>query len=293
MPLAYAPHEKTVAPFFAGLSSGAPPHASLWLGPDGVGKFLWAREAARVGLCLERGESDCRCLSCTHADNHPDFIVLGPAPETLKIESIRAVVHKCTLRPLVAKRRVVIVRDAHRLTVQAQNALLKTLEEPPGQSLFFLVTHREHQLLRTIRSRCHRLRFAPLDEPSLRALFAEGLAKADDASSVLAAAAGSAAQLERLLEAKADEATSNLARLLRAAPAARLAAAEALAVDLETTELATVRFGHQLAVWTREGNPAQRAKAHGLFAALGELLLQAEGHANRRLLWERWLLSVR
>jgi DNA polymerase III subunit delta' len=284
LPLPYPPHIEVTDPVKAGFLADRPHHANLWTGPDGVGKYLWALTLARLALKADGP-----------LESHPDFIVLGPEPAALKIEPLRELMAKCAMKPMLAERRVVIVRDAHAMTPQAQNAFLKTLEEPPGQTVFFLLTHQDRKLLRTIRSRCQNVRFAPLDEASLRAIHADKLAALppETVPTLLAAAAGSAALLGRLIGAlEGDDTLSRpLGPLLKAPLRERLAAVEALAESQESTQIGAIRLGQQLTQWARAGNDEQRRRAVQLFGDLQELVLRAEGNGNRKLLWERWLLS--
>jgi DNA polymerase-3 subunit delta' len=298
-PLAYPPHNKAMMPVLTALKSGRQHHANLWSGPEGIGKYLWARKIGRYALCLNSDvffDDNCTCVSCSQTDQHPDLVVLGNEPESLKVDRVRVLLAACSMKPMISKRRVVIIRDVHLLTPQAQNAFLKTLEEPPGQTIFFLLTHLERKLLQTIRSRCQHVRFAPLDAPAMRTIFKEALDPlAEDARvGFISASMGSGAQLLRLVEAaKADDLFSKpLGGLLRAPMRERLVAAEALAESQQTTELGAIRLAAQLADWTRDGQPHQRKKALQLFSDLNELVLRAQGNGNRKLLWEKWLLSV-
>jgi len=277
-PVLYAPHATLAAKLVTKLRDGTLAHGTLWLGADGIGKFLWASTLARQALCLKDAGDSCACASCGSLADHPDFISLEPG--TLKIEHIREVIGRASLKPLVSRHRVVIVRDAHLLTIGAQNALLKTLEEPSGQTLFFLITHRERVLLPTIRSRCQKLRFAPFDAAGFAAHFAE-LAPAAGASG------GSIAEAKRIQQSEVKA----LNVLMRGSVSERIAAAEGLGADQETTLAAARRYADQLTQWTRSGTAEQRSRAQTLFNGLSDLVWRSEGNVNRRLLWERWLLS--
>lgn len=267
------------------LHDGSLRHASLFVGPEGVGKWLHALRFAQKALCLAEGSDDCACESCSKTADHPDLLVLGLEPDSFKIDAVRELIGRCQMRPLVSQRRVVIVRDAHLLTPQAQNAFLKTLEEPPGGTVFFVLTHRERSMLPTIRSRCQIVRFAPLDAEAMAA--ALGIASVEP--QVALAAAGSAVVAERLL---AGEGIEPLSQLLRATVKKRLDAAEKLAKEHDITLQAARRYAVELKRFASDGLPPQRAKAHRLFLELSELVRASEGHGNRRLLWERWLLSA-
>jgi DNA polymerase-3 subunit delta' len=105
------------------------------------------------------------CLSCRRIARgiHPDVVVLEPSDTgTIKIEPVRDVIDRANYRPFEGRRRVVIVDEADALVPQAQNALLKTLEEPPSASVFVLVSSMADTLLPTVRSRCRPLRFGDL-----------------------------------------------------------------------------------------------------------------------------------
>ncbi len=94
---------------------------------------------------------------------HADVLVVEPGDTgAIKVEQVRDAIDRTAYRPFEGRRRVVIIDEADALAVAAQNALLKTLEEPPPASVFVLVTSRPDVLLPTVRSRCQRLRFGRL-----------------------------------------------------------------------------------------------------------------------------------
>ena len=152
------------------------PPCLLFTGPDGVGKRLTAVTLAARINCESRfdreNESAEACGACGACERiergvHPDVILIAPEESgAIKVDTIRAAVAQAGYRPFEGRRRVVIIDEADRMVDQAQNALLKTLEEPPSGSMFLLVTARPHQLLATIRSRCPALRFGgvPVDD---------------------------------------------------------------------------------------------------------------------------------
>ena len=164
-------HEKPIAFLNTVLRNGQLGHAYLFYGADGIGKRQVALRLAQTILCEEHadgaaGDACGACRGClqTEARTHPDFMLIEPDQELanpqIKIEQIRELESQVVYRPLVAGRKVFVVDEAHRLTIGAANALLKTLEEPPTHALFLLVTSRLDALPATIRSRCQRLRFA-------------------------------------------------------------------------------------------------------------------------------------
>ena len=151
------------------------PHAMLIRGPEGTGKLVFATALAQ-GLLCERpgasGEGCGACPGCTwlNQGSHPDLRLLGPqepeeageagesrekkARPQIAVEQVRELAHFLNLSSHRGKARVVLIHPAESLNVNAANALLKNLEEPPPQTYFLLVAHRWHQLLPTIRSRC-------------------------------------------------------------------------------------------------------------------------------------------
>ena len=148
------------------------PNGLLFWGPGGVGKRLTAMEFAKALNCTGRGDrpellDGCgECLSCrkTMNGNHPDVVLLSPVKKSriIDVESISTLSEMASLRAYEGRWRVFIILEADRMGVSAQNHFLKTLEEPPGNSVFILITEFPGILLPTIRSRCQRLRFGAL-----------------------------------------------------------------------------------------------------------------------------------
>ncbi len=153
-----------------GEAAGAPPSA-----PPAVAS---APPAFAIDACGS-------CTACTKIARgvHPDLLIVEPGDNgSIRIDQVRDVVDRAAYRPFEGKRRVVIVDEADALVPAAQNALLKTLEEPPPSSVFILITSRPAMLLDTVRSRCPQLRFplaaaASVDEEA-RAVAARVLAQA-------------------------------------------------------------------------------------------------------------------
>ncbi len=166
------------------LRSGRTPHAYLFVGPEGVGKELTAKALAARLLCGgaagDPADDACgRCAACRllAADGHPDFHLVHRGlhrwhPERtvrqskglyLVVDVVRHfVIEPAALKPAQGPRRVFVIRDAERMNDEAQNALLKTLEEPPGTAVLVLLTTAASRLLPTIRSRCQEVPFGLL-----------------------------------------------------------------------------------------------------------------------------------
>lgn len=203
------------------LAAGKVPSALLFHGPEGVGKRLAARALATALACQAAGAEACgRCASCMMAEKgiHPDIRTLDAAyqaplrkeesqrdPEKQRewvVDAVRELRSEMERRSMSGGWKTAIVDDAHRMTLEAQNALLKMLEEPPPRTLWVLVTGRRERLLPTILSRTQPVFFPPLEEADVRALLeAEGLTS-EEAASLAALSEGSARNALDLREAE-------------------------------------------------------------------------------------------
>ncbi|MHB8708327.1 MAG: DNA polymerase III subunit delta' [Desulfuromonadales bacterium] len=181
-------HERQKDILRRALSGGRLAHAYLFAGPEGVGKRLMALAVARVLFCAE-GTGCGECPACRKLDhrNHPDLHVLEPDGNSIKIEQVRAIQRDLSLRPLEGRRKVCLIEAAELMTTAAANALLKTLEEPRGDTLLILLSSQPQRLLETIRSRCQMLQFPRQSLELIRASLQTQLGVADDEAHVLAA----------------------------------------------------------------------------------------------------------
>ena len=168
------------------IESGRIPSSYLFSGPEGIGKNLVARNFAKAVNCLNRVGSDpCdNCASCRKIDsnNHPDVHLIPPSDkleggeetgDAIKIEHIRQLQDSIILRPYEGKYKVFIIDNAHLFTPDASNAFLKTLEEPPANSLIILITSKPQMLLSTIVSRCQRVKFSALSVHLLEGMLSD------------------------------------------------------------------------------------------------------------------------
>ncbi|MDF2410024.1 DNA polymerase III subunit delta' [Aeromonas sp. 2HA2] len=135
-------------------------HAWLLLGDPGLGKEQLAKRLARLHLCQQpdRGEPCGQCHSCQLFDkgHHPDLGTVTIDSKTIGVEAIREICARLQNSAQLGRGKVVIIPDAERMTESAANALLKTLEEPAGDSLLLLIASQVSRLLPTILSRCHK-----------------------------------------------------------------------------------------------------------------------------------------
>ncbi len=150
------------------VSSGQVAHAYLFFGPSGVGKFRAAFAFAALILCEEGGADACgRCRSCGMLARgfHPDLVLVETEPDkkVLRVELVRIMEQKLALTAVGGKGvKVAIIRDAEEMNKAAQSALLKTLEEPPANSVLVLVCNNRFSLQRTVLSRCQAVGFESL-----------------------------------------------------------------------------------------------------------------------------------
>ena len=153
----------------AGLRTGRLVPFYLLTGPEGVGKSLLGRAFGRYLLCLGDRDGHCRCRSCRLylSGNHPDLLLVEGEGE-LKMDDAIAARDFLRLKPYLGGRRFLLVADAERLNPAAQNALLKTLEEPPPATVIFFTTARPEALLETVLSRARLLRTGALEEAACR-----------------------------------------------------------------------------------------------------------------------------
>ena len=199
-------HARLIDLLTRSIAGGTLPPSLLFTGPSGIGKRLTALAAAQTLNCLKgstfqvpgSGFDACgKCTACKRIARgvHPDVIIVEPGDSgAIRIDQVRDIVDRAGYKPFEGRRRVVIIDDADALVPAAQNALLKTLEEPPSSSMFILVTARPNVLLPTVRSRCPQLRFQPLSASDIaKALVARGSSESE-ALAVAATADGSLGQ---------------------------------------------------------------------------------------------------
>ena len=148
-------------------------HSYLFVGTEGIGKKQIAKEFAKALLCLNNDKYCNTCKSCIEFDdnNNPDFVILEPDENSIKIEQIREIQRKVVEKPIISNQKVYIIDNSDKMTTEAQNCLLKTLEEPPEFVTIILIGFNESAFLDTIKSRCMILHFNKIsDENILRFL---------------------------------------------------------------------------------------------------------------------------
>ena len=155
-------------------------HAYILNGERGAGKKMLASLFAMTLLCEKQGPEPCNeCHSCRQANsgNHPDIIrVTHEKPNTISVDDIRRQVNDdIQIKPYQGPWKIYIIAEADLMTVQAQNALLKTIEEPPAYAVIFLLTENAEALLPTITSRCVMLKLRNIKDTLIRKYLMEQL----------------------------------------------------------------------------------------------------------------------
>ena len=156
------------------VNEGRVGHSYLFFGPDGIGKRTIAIKFAQALNCDEYRDDICgECLSCRKIGgmNHPDLFLIEPDGEYIKIEQARELQRKINLKVYEGKKKVVIINQAQKMTIEAANALLKVLEEPPPDTVLILLANNRDSLLPTIVSRCQIIRFNLLNKQVQQNLF--------------------------------------------------------------------------------------------------------------------------
>jgi DNA polymerase-3 subunit delta' len=337
MPLSHIEGQpRAIGALRAALRSGGVHHAWLFAGPEGVGKELAGIAFAEALICPQApGEGCGRCEVCGRIArrNHPDVRWVMPEAELvarglaarsdfseapsrwIKVDQIRALEERLSRHPLEAERHVAIVAHADAMNEPAQNAFLKTLEEPPPGTVLILVASNPDVLLPTIRSRCTRVQFVPLPDALVAHKVVEAGKMSETAAQLVAAMAGGSLAralaldvemlarrrqiLERFEALDPDDARTHLA-FAEEFGGSRDAVEETLHIlDVWTRDLAVVRAGggsianRDLAELARAGaaraGDSQLQWRHRLIAeALEEM---GERNASPRLQLEKVLMA--
>jgi len=301
-------------------------HAFVFAGPAGVGKRATAMALARAVLCPEAPGTGCgTCIDCrlVSAGSHPDVFVEDLAAAqaeratatVVSIEQVRRAAAALAMRPIRGQRKVGIVDQAERMTAEAQNALLKTLEEPRGAATLVLVASNLDALLPTIRSRCQRLMFAPLPDTLVADLLArEGI----DPALAARAAAVATGSLDRARDlassegfARCEEIRAKLERVDRLGVPERLDLAAELSPRGErnrgqqalTSATVLELFRDRMLAAARAADPAgpdddlhERLaavrRAHRQLSHVYATVRDLERNANAHLAWDKLLLAL-
>ncbi|HEX2926491.1 MAG TPA: DNA polymerase III subunit delta' [Ruminiclostridium sp.] len=154
-------HQKILTALRSAIKKNNVSHAYIFEGPDGVGKRDTALKFASMLMCQSEEFPCGECKSCQlyKGSSNPDFQEIIQKDKSISVEEIRNILKGLVIRPLYSKYKVIVINDADAMTIQAQNALLKSLEEPPSYVIFILTVQSSAAVAQTIRSRCQRILF--------------------------------------------------------------------------------------------------------------------------------------
>ena len=184
-------------------------HSYMFVGTKGVGKKLFAKEFAKGILCNNSEKRPCEaCKSCIEFmnSNNPDYYEIGLEDDenSIKIDTIRNMQKRVQELPIVSDRKVYIIDDSEYMTKDAQNCLLKTLEEPPSFITIILIVSNENMILNTIKSRCLKIYFNNLSEAELKKYINANLNINDFSNNMLKACSGSIGKALQIYKSKEE-----------------------------------------------------------------------------------------
>ena len=195
-------------------------HSYLFLGTSGIGKRLIAREFAKMILCEGKEKYCGKCKSCLEFDsnNNPDFLEIEPDGNNVKIEQIREMQRKIAEQPIISKKKVYIINEADTMTREAQNCLLKTLEEPPEFANIILIGANEANFLSTIKSRCTIIKFNNIPDEEIKKYLKQKYELENVPKSIILASSGSIGKAEIIkdkqeLYSAVDEVINNIEKM--------------------------------------------------------------------------------
>ena len=218
-------HEEIIKHMKNSIAMGKVSHSYIFAGEAGSGKKLLARTYAMALQCESGDAEPClKCDSCKRAisKNHPDIIyVTHEKPNTISVEEVRTqIVDDVAIKPYYGKYKIYILPEAEKMTPQAQNAILKTIEEPPAYGIFMLLTNNVDMLLPTIQSRCVRLDVKPVSDDLVKKHLMENLHVTDYQADVDASfAQGNIGKAEAAAQsAEFENITGNALEILKKIP---------------------------------------------------------------------------
>lgn len=192
-----AGQKRAVSILTAHLRSGNLSHAYLLSGREGTGKEYLAKEFSRYILCPNTKDDECDSCRKFRLEAHPDFIYVN-GKEGIKIEQIRETIERVELSPVMSGKKVCLISKTENIGIEAANALLKTLEEPPADTIIILTTNSEKRLPQTILSRCQVVKLSEVSEKEILRIL-ESEFKKTDIDKVLGLSEGSIGEAKKLL----------------------------------------------------------------------------------------------
>jgi DNA polymerase III delta' subunit len=269
-------------------------HGYLFAGPDGVGKFTVARKLAQLILCENNSACD-DCGQCKFflTEANADFLQID-GTEGIKIEQIRDLIYKLSLKPYMAKYKVAVIDKAEEMNDASANALLKSLEEPKSHTIIILVTPNANRLPATIVSRAQKINFGPVAFNEFESLLPKKLSSAQKEmiAQVASGKPGLALKIssdDALLE-KFEEINSYYGKVFGQKLSDKLIAAAELA-DWETADLSQLFRMWLVRLETELREQPTSQKAHEV-RMVAESFKHFDANANTKLLLANLMINL-
>ncbi len=252
-------HKREIAHLERAIQTGKISHAYIFSGDKGTGKKTLADAFAMALQCTGEGERPCGvCHSCRQAagGSHPDIIyVQHERPTSIGVDDVRAQLEgDIRIRPYNGRYKIYIVQDAEKMTIPAQNAVLKTIEEPPEYAVILLLTTNEESFLDTIRSRCVTLKLMPVPDSQVKAYLMEEMRVPDYQADICATfAQGNIGKAVRLASSDDFAAVKASAmRLIRNAGKMEISEIIDYVKDVQEYKVSIQDYLDILALWYRD-----------------------------------------
>lgn len=283
-------HDNNLALLERTVKEGRPAHAYLFTGPDGIGKKLVAVKFACLLNCAEPGEDpDGSCQVCRRiiAEKHPDVTIERPERRMIRIDRIRELQAFFKYAPVEGRYRVTIIDDAHLMNRSAQNALLKTLEEPPPRRILVLISSKPSLLLPTVRSRIRRMRFNSIPVATLAELLEQRGFPLQKARTLAAMSSGSISRAVEMAESGFLDLREQVLSALTDPMGKRLSGLLELSATISVDRQTAVEAIEIAETWIRDLLAEQAGfdpggRVHGDF--LDRITSEAQHHSSRQLL---------
>lgn len=288
-----------------GISGDRVGHAYLFYGADGIGRKTVAREFSELIMCTNpdsKGDRCGRCEACVlnHALTNPDyvFVDIPPKKNTIGVDTIRQIQEDMYTAPLYSRKKVYVINRAEKMTSEAQNALLKTLEEPPSYVVIILICSNISLMLDTVKSRVTRIDFARYTNDEIADALRDKAVSPEELSVICAYADGLIGRAKSYFEdAEADEIRNSLFRLIEnictGRTLARVEAANYVIREESRKEFVfftLMSFYRDIAMSCRYGKrvPLQNVKESGKIAEIGKKIGFYKAEACLTLLDAAW-----